>query len=94
MKPVELLEALLALAAEAGIQVRAARADEPILESALCKLRGAWWIVLQPSDPLEHQIDLVARTLRTHAADLVESRFLPPEVRDRIAVPPEGTVRN
>jgi hypothetical protein len=86
VKPVELLEALLALAAEAGIQVRAARADEPILESALCKLRGAWWIVLQPSDPLEHQISLVARTLRTHAADLVESRWLPPEVRERIGI--------
>ena len=46
MKPVDLLAALVALAAEAGIQVRAARPDEPILESALCKLRGAWWLVL------------------------------------------------
>jgi len=84
MAPLEVLEALVALAKEAGIQVRAARPDEPILESALCRLRGALWLVLLPSDPLQHQIDLVAATLRTHAAELLESRWIAPELRARI----------
>jgi hypothetical protein len=79
-----MLEALVDLAAEAGIRVRSARPDEPPLASGLCKLRGEWWLVLLPSDPLEHQIDLVCSALRTHAVELLESKWIAPELRERI----------
>ena len=87
-----MLEALVELATEAGIRVRAARPDEPPLASGLCKVKGEVWLVLLPSDPLEHQIDLVCGALRTHAAELLESRWLAPELRSRIER--AGTVVN
>jgi hypothetical protein len=92
--PLALLEALVELATEAGIRVRAARPDEPPLASGLCKVKGEIWLVLLPSDPVEHQIDLVCGALRAHAAELLETRWLPPELRSRIEGGDLGTVRN
>ena len=84
MEPAELLTHLVALAGEAGIRVRAAAGAEAALESALCRVRGELWLVLVPSDPLEHRIRVVVRALREHAPALLEERWLPPAVRARV----------
>jgi hypothetical protein len=80
------LAALVALAAEAGLRVRAAAAaaGEGPLESGTCRVRGELWLVLVPADPVEHRISVVARALRAHAPELLETRWLPPAVRDRL----------
>lgn len=85
MEPDEMLAALVALAGEAGLRVRPARAGgEGPLESGLCRVRGELWLVLSASDPLAHRIDVVARALRSHAAPFLESRWLPPALRTRL----------
>jgi hypothetical protein len=84
VQPAEVLEHLVALAAEAGIRVRAAAGAEAALESALCRVRGELWLVLVPADPLEHRIRVVVRALRDHAPKLLEERWLPPAVRERV----------
>jgi hypothetical protein len=79
----ESLARLLALAAEAGLRVGVRRpgADEPLTESALCRVRGEVWLFLVPEDPVEHRLRLVGRALREHAPRLLEERWLPPAVR-------------
>jgi hypothetical protein len=84
VEPAEVLAHLVALAGEAGIRVRAATGAEAALESALCRVRGELWLVLVPSDPLEHRIQVVVRTLREHVPALLEERWLPPAVRARV----------
>lgn len=84
MEPAEVLAVLVAFAGEAGIRVRAAAGAEAALESALCRVRGELWLVLVPSDPLEHRIGVVVRALRAHAPALLEERWLPPAVRARV----------
>jgi hypothetical protein len=84
VEPAELLRFLVDFAGEAGIQVRAAAGAEAALESALCRVRGELWLVLVPADPLEHRIDVVVRALRAHAGTLLEERWLPPAVRERL----------
>jgi len=82
----ELLEQLIALAREAGLEVRAAQGGEPglPLHSGVCRVRGELWLVVVPSDPLEDRIEVVADALRTHAASFLESRYLPPALRERL----------
>jgi hypothetical protein len=85
MEGPELLSALIELAGEAGLRVRAAGpAGEGPLESGVCRVRGELWLVLSASDPVAHRIDVVARALRAHAAPFLESRWLPPALRARI----------
>jgi hypothetical protein len=84
VEPSEVLAHLVALAGEAGIQVRAASSSEAALESALCRVRGELWLVLVPADPVEHRIGVVVRALREHAPVLLEERWLPPAVRARV----------
>jgi hypothetical protein len=81
----ELLEALLELAREAQLEVRVAGADaDPPVTSGACRVRGAVWVVLARADPLERQIDALARALRDHAGDFLEQRYLPPALRARL----------
>jgi len=82
----ELLDQLIALAREAGLEVRAAQGGEPglPLTSGVCRVRGELWLVVVPSDPLEDRIEVVADALRTHAAAFLESRYLPPALRERL----------
>jgi len=47
-------------------------------------VRGRWWVVLSRSDPPGLQIDALARALRQHAGEQLESRWLPPAVRHRL----------
>ena len=86
MEEKDVLEALLELAREAGMRVeRAGResqeADLPPLASGVCRVRGEIWIVLSNRESIAVQIGTLGDALRTHAAELIESRHLPPAVR-------------
>jgi len=92
MERAELLDQLVALAREAGLEVRAAHGGEPgmPLTSGVCRVRGELWVVLVPADALEDRIEVVADALRTHAASFLESRFLAPALRERLEPPRDG----
>ena len=83
-----MLARLLELAVQVGLKVRTdpgVNSDgERPPSSGLVKLRGEWWLVLVASDPLEERIDLAVRALRTHAAEFLESHYLPPALRARL----------
>ncbi len=89
MDSAALLNALLDLALEAGLEVRGARASagEPAPESAICRVNDRVWVVLSAADPVEIQIDVLADAVRTHAAHLIEARYLAPAVRERLGGP-------
>jgi hypothetical protein len=86
----EILSELIGFARDAGLEVRrVGRSSLADLEvpavSGTCRVRGAVWVVLASADPLDLQIDVLSEALRTHAGDLLESRYLPPAVRERIS---------
>lgn len=92
MSPAEVLAALVALCREAGLEVRRVGGNpeapgEPPAKSALCRVRGAHWLVLSDADGVEERIAAAADALRRLAPDLVEARYLPPAVRARLAAP-------
>ncbi len=89
----ELRDALADLAREAGMEVRVtagAREVEPGIpvQSGVCRVRGAWWVVLAGDEPVEAHVELLAAALRDHAAAWLESRYLPPAVREALERPP------
>ena len=90
MESNEILGELVGLARDAGLEVRTvgrssvADLDVPAV-SGTCLVRGAVWVVLSSADPLDLRIDVLAEALRTHARDLIESRYLPPAVRERLS---------
>ncbi len=86
MSDAELLEQLGELALAAGLTLRTHRggAAERRVASGVCRVRGEIWIVLAADDPLAERIEVVAEALRVHAADYLESRYLPPAVRQRL----------
>jgi hypothetical protein len=91
--PAEVLEALLGLCREAGLEVRRVRgggeaAGEPAARSGVCRVRGALWLVLCEADGLEERIEAAADALRRFAPDLVEGRYLPPAIRQRLGAGP------
>lgn len=84
MTETEVLVALVELADEAGLRVRAAQgaADAgPLASSGVCRLRGQTVIVLIGDDPLAERIAVVAGALREHAGAWLEDRWLPPALR-------------
>ena len=87
MEPAELLAALLELARDAGIRVRAlgagsgAEAALPA-SSGVCRVRGELWVLLADSDPVARRVDVLAGALCDCAPDLVERHYLPPAVRE------------
>ena len=92
MNETELLTRLLDLADEAGLQVRTIRGGagqegELGASSATCIVRGEPWIVLATTDSADERIGVVAQALRTYAPELLESRYLPPVVRERLGLP-------
>jgi hypothetical protein len=92
----EILRRLVELAEEAGVAVRVIRAGEgePPARSGLCRVRGRLLLLLSTADPLDARIQAVAGALREHGGSLLEQRFLPPAVRDRLERParaPEGS---
>ena len=86
MQPAELMDALLALAKEAGLEVRMASGSpgEGPPPSGVCRVRGEVWVVLSSIDPVEVQLDVLSDVLRTHYGDFIESRYLSPAVRARL----------
>jgi hypothetical protein len=91
--PAEVLDALLALCREAGIDVRRVSGrpeapGEPPARSSLCRVRGAFWLVLSDAEGLEERIGAAAAALRRVAPELPEGRYLPPAVRARLGGEP------
>ncbi len=90
MDKAELRDTLVSLAREAGLEVRAlgserGREGDVALVSGTCRVRGALWVVVSSSDPLEAQLETLANALRTHASPFLEGRYLPPAVRERVS---------
>lgn len=86
MEPSEILEALLDLARGAGLEVRGVgrggvEAGESPPGSGVCRVKGDVWVMLSDADPVTIQLEVLAQALRTHAADHIEDRYLPPAVR-------------
>lgn len=84
MEPTEILDRLVELAREAGIDVRVLSRAGPDVspESAVVKVRGDVWVVLAEADLPEQRIAVLARALREHAGELLQERYLPPALRD------------
>ena len=87
MQPAELMDALLALAKDAGLEVRGASrsGSEGPPPNGVCRVRGEVWVVLSSIDPVEVQLDVLSDALKTHCGDFIESHYLPPAVRARLA---------
>ena len=101
MEPVELLQVLLELANDAGLEVRLvggagdedssgvgadSRAEtEPPPASAVCRVRGRVYIVLSRADPVAIQLQVIAGAVRDHAGSFCDARYLPPAVRDLVS---------
>ena len=89
MHPSELLGQLVDLARDAGLEVRdialggAAEGDFPAA-SGTCRVQGKVWVLLAKGDSTEDRARVVARALKAHAGDFLESRYLPPAVRARL----------
>lgn len=86
MEPSEILETLLDLARDAGLEVRAVGASglapgESPPGSAVCRVKGDVWVMLSDADPVAIQLQVLADALRAHAPDHIENRHLPPAVR-------------
>jgi hypothetical protein len=88
-----LLDFLVELAVQAGIQVRvmprSAEDFQPAPHSGTCRIRGAPWLLLAAGEPLEDRIEAAARAVRALAPEVLERRYLPPAVRERLD-PPGG----
>jgi hypothetical protein len=87
MEPSQILEALLDLAREAGLQVRPVgraglEAGEIQPGSAVVRVKGEVWVMLSSIDPVAIQLEVLAGALREHAADWIEQRHLPPALRE------------
>ena len=89
MEVAELLEALLDLAQQAGLEIRVVGRRVPgdaelPATSGICRVRGAVWVVISPHDPPEAQVDLLVRALRDHAAEFIAGHYLAPALRERL----------
>jgi len=84
-----MLELLVALAEEAGIAVRVARAGDSELppRSGLCRVRGRLLLVVSAAEPVDARIEAVAAALREHGGGVLERHFVPPALRERLDRP-------
>ena len=85
----DLLEALLALADAAELEVRIlsgsrTAAEFAPTESAACRVGSRIWVVLAPDDPPDHQAAVLAGALARYRAEFLEARFVAPAIRDFI----------
>lgn len=86
MEPSQILDALLDIAREAGLEVRPVgrqglEAGETQPGSGVVRLKGKVYVMLSSVDPVAIQLEILAGALREHAADWVEGRHLPPAIR-------------
>ncbi|MFT5443566.1 MAG: hypothetical protein ACI8W3_002616 [Myxococcota bacterium] len=85
----ELVEALLALSEEVGLEVRILRGQNPAEldftpSSSSCRVMGKFWVVLSPNDPAKLHIRVLCEALKSEAATALEERYLPPAIRDAL----------
>ena len=91
MTPEQLHEELLALARSAGFGIRrsggriAGETDLP-LASGVARVRGEVWVVLSSADSVAERNEILVEALKTHAAEMLEERYLPPAVRERLGL--------
>ncbi len=90
MEDAELLRQLVELARAAGLEVRSiagrsAAEGEPAAASGVCRVRGKTWVVLSAADSLDQRVAVLARALRELAPGFLETRYLPPALRARLA---------
>jgi hypothetical protein len=86
MEPSAILEALLDLARDAGLEVRAVgrgglEPGELPPGSGVVRVKGDVWVMLSSIDPVAIQLEVLAGALRDHAGDWIEDRHLPPAIR-------------
>ncbi len=86
MEPSAILEVLLDLARDAGLEVRPVGREglepgESPPGSGVVRVKGEVWVMLSSVDPVAIQLEVLAGALRDHAAKLIEDRYLPPAVR-------------
>lgn len=86
MEEVEVLEALLELSRDVGLDVRIIQSTrsgeyEFPLTSGVVSVRGQLRVMLSREDPLDVQNRAIAQALNSKAKTELESRFLPPAVR-------------
>ena len=84
MQPADLMQALLDLAEDVGLEVRSVRTgagDGPPVSSAVCVVKGRTWVVLSDADPVQVQLDVLASALCRYAGETLEDRYLPPALR-------------
>jgi len=94
MEPEEVLNQLMDLATEAGLEVRLAGAvggaggsgpdGEPPLESGVCRLRDRVWVVLSRQETPARLIPVLAGALKSYHLEWLDARYLPPAVREAI----------
>lgn len=89
MEPHALLDELCAIVTSAGIEVRRlprAREveGEPAPRSGACVLQGRRLVLLAPGDSLEDRIEVLVEALAGCDPAWLESRWLPPAVRERL----------
>lgn len=91
MNPEELHRELIELARSAGFEVRRASgrtgADRDLpIASGVCRVRGTIWVVLAATDSLAERSLVLADALKTHASEWLETRYLPPALRQMLGV--------
>jgi hypothetical protein len=91
LNPEELHRELIELARVAGFEVRQASgragADRDLpIASGVCRVRGSVWVVLAATDSLAERSVVLADALRAHASELLETRYLPPALREKLGV--------
>jgi hypothetical protein len=82
-----LLDALVALAQEAGVTVRVVPRGpdhDGGVRSGACRMRGEPWLLLAARDSVEDRIDAAVAALRAFAPELIAQRYLPPALRKRL----------
>ena len=91
MQAPALLDYLVELAREAGIRVRVIPRSSAELDlaphSGICRIRGSLWLLLVSAESLEDRIEAAATVVRAHASEVLEGRYLPPAVRERLECP-------
>lgn len=84
MKPEQITEALEQAAAQLGIDVRyEAMTGDAAGSGGLCKLKGKWCVIIDRKTP---PADRAATLIDALAGFDTDSVFLPPKVREALAV--------
>ena len=83
MKAEQMTEALEAAAAQLGVDVRyeALAAGGTGSGGGLCKVRGAWWLIIDKKATASERASVLADALSTFDTDAV---FLPPKAREAV----------